>query len=238
MTLAGRTAVITGASSGIGEAVARNLCQAGVKLLLTARRKDRLRCLADQLPDTSFLAGDLTDAELPDRLIRQALDDHGSCDIVVSNAGIIETGKIEEIDLDRVSRMVRINTESAFRLAYVALRHFRSVGVGHLVHTSSVLGTKVREGAGAYSGTKYALEALSEALRMELAGSGIQVSCIEPGLVRTELHEHYEVHPAQALGMSDPLQPEDVARCVRFILQQPSHVRIPRLMILPGEGSL
>ncbi|MEE8585456.1 MAG: SDR family oxidoreductase [Acidobacteriota bacterium] len=238
MTLPGRTAVITGASSGIGEAVARNLCKAGVKLLLTARRERRLRSLADQLPATSFLAGDLTDPDLPQRLIGQALEDHGSCDIMVSNAGMIETGSIEEIDLERISRMVRINIESAFRLAYVALRHFRSVGQGHLIHTSSLLGTKVREGAGAYSGTKFALEALSEALRLELAGTGIQVTCIEPGLVRTELHEHYEVHPAEALGMSDPLQPEDVARCVRFVLEQPPHVRIPRLMVLPGEGRL
>ena len=238
MTLPGRTAVITGASSGIGEAVARSLCKAGVKLLLTARREQRLRSLADQLPATSFLAGDLTDPDLPQRLIEQALEDHGSCDIVVSNAGMIETGSIEEIDLERISRMVRINTESAFRLAYVALRHFRRVGRGHLIHTSSLLGTKVREGAGAYSGTKFALEALSESLRLELAGTGIQVSCIEPGLVRTELHEHYEVHPAEALGMSDPLQPEDVARCIRFVLEQPPHVRIPRLMVLPGEGRL
>lgn len=238
MSISGRTAVITGASSGIGEAVARELSGAGVKLLLVARRAERLEALSRQMPDTAYVAGDLTDPEMPELLIKRALEEHGSCDVVVSNAGIIETGTIEEIDLERVSRMVRLNTEAAFRMAYVALRHFRSQGAGHLVHISSLLGTKVRPHAGAYAGTKFAVEALSEALRMELGGTGVQVSCVEPGMVRTELHEHYAVHPADAAGMTRPLQPEDVARCVRFVLEQPSHARIARLMILPAEGKL
>jgi len=96
----------------------------------------------------------------------------------------------------------------------------------------------VRPGAGAYAGTKYAIEALSEALRMEVGGSNVKVSCLAPGLVLTELHDHWPVHPAKRLNITKPVMPEEVARCVRFILEQPDHVRIPRLLIMPGEQQL
>lgn len=235
MSLNDQVAIITGASSGIGAAVARNLHEAGMKVVLTARREDRLQQLAAELEGAALVPGDINDRELPRKLLDTALATFGRCDVVFNNAGIIETGTIEAIDVDKVCSMVRINVETAFRLAYTALKHFHSLGSGHLVNVSSVLGTKVRPTAGAYAGTKYAIEALSEALRMEVAGTGIRVSCIEPGVVLTELHNHWEVHPTQSMNISQPLQPDDVARCVRFILEQPEHVRIPRLMILPGE---
>jgi NADP-dependent 3-hydroxy acid dehydrogenase YdfG len=134
--------------------------------------------------------------------------------------------------------MVRVNVESAFRMAYVAMTHFKKAGRGHLINTSSILGTKVRPTAGAYAGTKYAIEALTEALRMEFAGTGVKVSCIEPGLVLTELHDHWKVHPRESMNIKNPLRPEDVARAIRFLLEQPAHVRIPRLMIMPGEHAM
>jgi NADP-dependent 3-hydroxy acid dehydrogenase YdfG len=171
-------------------------------------------------------------------LLDTALEAHGRVDVVLNNAGILEIGPVEKIDLERVCRMVRVNVEAAFRTAYTTLRHFREQGHGHLVNISSVLGTKVRPTAGAYAGTKYAIEALSEALRMELAGTDIQVSCIEPGLVRTELHDHWPVHPTKSLNCPHPLTPGDIARCVRFVLEQPPHVRIPRMMVLPGEHQI
>lgn len=105
----------------------------------------------------------------------------------------------------------------------------------HLINMSSVLGTKIRPTSGAYAGTKYAIEALSEALRMEVAGTPLAVTCIEPGLVMTQLHRDWPVHPSESMNISQPLQPEDIARCISFVLMQPAHVRIPRLMILPSE---
>jgi NADP-dependent 3-hydroxy acid dehydrogenase YdfG len=96
----------------------------------------------------------------------------------------------------------------------------------------------VRPTAGAYAGTKFAMEALSEALRMEVAGTPISVTCIEPGLVMTELHRDWPVHPTVGMNVPTPLLPEDVARCVSFVLTQPSHVKIPRLMILPGQHQI
>jgi NADP-dependent 3-hydroxy acid dehydrogenase YdfG len=101
-----------------------------------------------------------------------------------------------------------------------------------------VLGTKVRANAGAYCGTKFALEALSEGLRMELAGTDIRVSCIEPGLALTDMHRDFPVHPTAQQGMNSPLMPDDVARCVRFMLEQPGHVAIPRLLVLAAEQAV
>lgn len=230
--------VITGASSGIGAATARHLRAAGMRLVLTARREDRLRELAAELGETAFLAGDIADPELPGQLIGSALRAFGRCDAVFNNAGFMDAGPVDKIDIERVCHMVRVNVEAAYRLAYVAARHFLAQGHGHLINTSSILGTKVRAGAGAYAGTKWAVEALSEGLRMELAGTGVRVTVIEPGLVMTELHNHWEKHPADALGMKNPLQPGDIARAVQFVLEQPASVLVPRIMVVPSEQAL
>jgi NADP-dependent 3-hydroxy acid dehydrogenase YdfG len=238
MSLKGQTALITDASSGIGAAVARNLHEAGMNLVLTARREDRLLKLAEELSGTVTVAGDIAEPGLPKQLVQTAVDRFGRCDVVLNNAGLLEVGPLDKLDIDRACRMVRVNVEAAFRLAYEALRHFQSTRKGHLINTSSILGTKVRPTGGWYAGTKFALEALSEALRMELSGTDIQVSCIEPGLVLTELHDHWEVHPTKSLNIPHPLTAEDIARAVRWMLEQPPHVRIPRLMMIPGEQGL
>lgn len=238
MDLQGKVAIVTGASSGIGAAVAENLNEAGMRLVITARREDRLRELGGNLENSVAIAGDITDPELPNRLLDTALSSFGTCDVAINNAGVLRIGTVEEIDIDTICEMVRINVEAAYRLAYTALKHFRKAGWGHLVNTSSILGTKVRPTTGAYAGTKYAIEALSEALRMELAGTDIAVSCIQPGLVLTELHKDWEVHPTEMFDIPHPLLPEDIARGIRFILEQPSHVRIPKMLMLPGEHSI
>jgi NADP-dependent 3-hydroxy acid dehydrogenase YdfG len=238
MDLQGKVAVVTGASSGIGTAVARNLNDSGVKLVVTARREQRLKELASELNEADYLAGDITDPEMPENLIERAVSRFGCCDFVINNAGILVVGPVDQIDLEKVTQMVRINVEATFRMAYEAVRHFKSEGSGHLVNVSSILGTKTRPNAGAYAGTKFAVEALSESLRLELAGTGIQVSCIQPGLVITELHKDWPVHPTETFNIKAPLVPEDIARGIRFVLEQPPHVRVSKMMILPEESPL
>jgi NADP-dependent 3-hydroxy acid dehydrogenase YdfG len=231
-------AIITGASSGIGAGVARELSEAGMKIVLNGRRKARLEALAGQLDDATAIVGDLTDPSQPPQLIEAAIERFGRLDFVFNNAGIMDTSPIESADVDRLCANVRLNLEAAVRMAYTALRQFKAQGSGHLITTSSILGTKVRPTAGVYAGSKYGVEALTEALRMEVAGTGIRVACIEPGLVETELQDHFEVHPREMLGMQEPLQPVDIARCVRFMIEQPPHVTIPRMMILPSEQAM
>lgn len=232
--LMGKVAVITGATSGIGLAVASQLHSLGMRLVLTARTEQRLQGLRSEL-QAATLTGAITDADVPARLLQLSLTSFGRCDVVLNNAGMIEVGSIASIDIDKACEMVRVNVEAAFRVAYTFMKHFTATGSGHLVNISSILGTKVAPTRGAYAGTKFALEALSEALRMEVAGTGVAVTCIEPGLVLTGLHKHWPVHPSEALNIPHPLAPEDIARAVVFALTQPANVRIPRLMIVPSE---
>ena len=232
-----QVAVVTGASSGIGLGIARELHAMGLKLILTARNPELLPPICAEL-GAGMLLADITEPSVPKRLLDLALERFGRCDVLVNNAGTIEVGPIASIDIDRVCDMVRVNVESAYRVAYTFIRQFAAQGSGHLLNVSSVMGTKVRATAGAYSGTKFALEALSEALRMEVAGTGVAVSCIEPGIVATDLHRDWPVHPTVGMNIPHPLSPADVARSVRFVLTQPQHVRIARLMILPGEHQI
>ncbi|MDI6401098.1 SDR family oxidoreductase [Balneolaceae bacterium ANBcel3] len=225
--------LVTGASSGIGRAVAKALIQQKYTVIATARRTERLQQLG--LPEKGIYAGDLNDPSFQKKMEEGIYNDYGSCDYLFNCAGMVEAGTIEEIDIERVSSMIRLNIETTFRLTYAFLKRFKKQGFGHIVNISSVLGTKVRPTAGAYAATKYALEALSEALRMELAGSNIAVSCIQPGLVYTEFHDHWETHPKDSMNIPDPLTPEDIADMVRFIMNQPPRIRIPKLMILPRD---
>ncbi len=238
MNLDDQVAIVTGASSGIGRGVATELDRAGMKLVLNARRADRLEELAGELGEAEAVAGDLTDPSLPEHLVAAAVDRFGRLDVVFNNAGIMDTAPIDTADIERLCANARVNFEAAVRMAYTALRHFKIQASGQLITTSSILGTKVRPTAGVYAGSKYGVEALTEALRMEVAGSGIRVGCIEPGLVNTELQNHFDVHPRDMLGMKQPLEPEDIARCVRFMLEQPPHVSIPRMMVLPSEQAM
>lgn len=239
MELKGKVAVITGASSGIGEGVARELANAGMKLVLTARRKKILDKTASELDtDVAVVAGDIADEALPQKLIDTAVEKFGSCDVVFNNAGIMIVGSAEDIDLEDVTRMVRTNVEAVYRMAILAMRHMVKQGSGYLINTSSILGTKVRKTTGAYAGTKYAVEALTEDLRMQAYGTGVRVCAFEPGLVETHLQDHFEVHPKDMLNIKDMVKPADIGRVIRFMLEQPVHVSIPRILVMPTDQTM
>src|SRR5262245_34878655 len=139
-SLTGQVAVITGATGGIGCAVAREFHKLGLKLVLTGRSGHSLAQLGAEL-NASTLTGDISDPTLPAQLLDLALASYGRCDIVMNNAGIIEVAPIESIDIEKVCAMVRVNVEAAYRVAYTFLKHFRHAGEGHLLNVSSVLGT-------------------------------------------------------------------------------------------------
>lgn len=237
MTLEGKVAIITGATSGMGLACAEALAAQGVQLVVTGQRQDRLDALTSRIQNAASLAGDITQEDVAGRLFDLALERYGRIDIVLNNAGYMTSGPIETIDIESVCRMVRINVEAAYRVMYMTMKHFRQTGAGHLINTSSVLAYKTGAEVGAYAGTKHAIEALGEALRIEVARSNIRVTNIQPGLVQTELHREYEVSMAKMRNITQPLLPEDIARMVLFVLQQPDHVRIPKLLITPFESA-
>lgn len=232
-------AVITGAYGGIGDATAHRLASEGFRLVLHGRSAEKLAALSAQIETpTVSVAGDLIEPTIASRLLSTALSEFGRCDVCVNNGGSIEVGPIASIDIDEICAMARVNVEAAYRLTYTFLKHFVGQDAGHLINISSVMGRKVRATAGAYAGTKHAMEALSEALRLELSHTNVQVSCIQPGLVATGLHDRWQTHPSVLMNIEHPLAPDDVARMIVFVLQQPPHVRIPQLMILPRDHEI
>ncbi len=215
----GRVAVITGATGGVGAAVARALSKAGYSLVLTAPSMEKLSALAAQLRGPcTVIEGNLSDENLPETLLYAALDRFGHCDICFNNGALFEAGILETVDIERLSGMVRVNVEGSFRVAYVFLKHFVSEGSGHLVNVSSGLGSSSRPTA--YAATQRAIEVLTDALAAELDGTEVLVSCIQPGLVRTGLRHRWEIAADASSGGGYPLEPEDFARMVSFILEQ------------------
>ena len=225
-----KVAVITGASSGIGRGIAQKLIADELQLVLNGRT---CRDVFSESDDLVLVTDDLLEEKTAGLLLDRALERFGRCDYLFVNAGMLENGTIEEIDIDRVCRMARLKVESAYRIIYTFLKHFVAVGTGHVIITSSILGTKVRENSGAYAGCSFALEALAESLRMELSDTDIQISCIEPGLVETNLQRHWDIPAWEVFGIEHPLQPEDIADVVEHIITRPAHVRVPRYLIMP-----
>ena len=139
---------------------------------------------------------------------------------------------VDEVDIDDLCHMVRLNVEAVVRMSYVMVRHMKAQGGGFLINTSSLAGIKTFPLIGPYNGTKFAVEALTDSLRMELAGSGVKVAAIEPGRTKTELFSHWpeekRFRPEDGL-----IEAGDIARCIEFILEQPDDVLIPRLLVVP-----
>lgn len=216
-----RVAVITGATGSIGSAMARALSAAGYALVLNAPSSESLIELRAQLQGPCItVAGNLHMEGMPQTLLAAAKEQFGGCDVCFNNGGLLEAGTIGTLDVERVCTMVRVNVEGAFRLAYTFLQHFVAQGHGHLVNTSNVLAQKVKPALGAYAATKYAVEALTEALRLELSRTDVHISSIEPGLVRTGRADGWEEPPTGRLGVTDPFDPAQMARMMLYILEK------------------
>jgi len=238
MELKDKVAIVTGASSGIGAAIASNLNEAGMKLVLTARSQQKLASLAAQLDKAVIVPGEITDPALPKHLLETALEKFGHLDAVINNAGVMHMMSIEEADIEALCNMIRVNFEAIVRISYKVLPHFKQQGSGFIINMSSISGLKTNPTIGVYDGTKHAVEAFTDSLRMELAGSGVSVATVEPGAVATNLYDSWKEQGKQGYDemVPNPLKPEDVARCVRFILEQPAGVIVPRLFVVPSTS--
>ena len=224
-----KTAVITGATSGIGKAISETLIKNNINVLMNGRSFTET-IETNEIMQTKL---DLLEDNTPQELLNIAINKFGSIEYLFVVAGIIESASIENINIEKMCTMIRLKVESSFRLIYTFLKYMKPRNAGHIFIISSVLGTKTRENSGAYAAANHALEALAESLRMELSDTNIQITCIEPGLVRTNLHKDWPIHPQELLGISNALQPEDIADTVIEIMNKADYIRIPRLMILP-----
>ncbi len=242
--LDGKVAVITGASSGIGEATAKALAAEGAAVVIAARREDRLNDLVGRIEGDGGrvlpVACDVTDEEQAHALIQRAKDELGSVDILVNNAGVMQLSKIEKGLSDEWRTMFDVNVMGLLYVTDAAVQVMKEQGSGHVVNISSVAGRKTRPGVGVYSGTKFAVNAISEALRQELIEDNVRVTMIEPGAVETELPNHITDEEAREglntmLEQLEPLQAEDIANAIVYVVTQPERVSINEILIRPSQ---
>jgi NADP-dependent 3-hydroxy acid dehydrogenase YdfG len=242
-------ALITGASSGIGEATARELAARGATVAIAARRKDRLDALAEEITQTGGTAlpieADVTDQEQVRAMVKETVDGFGRLDTVINNAGVMLLGPIEDAPPEEWDRMIDLNLKGLLYVAHTALPHLLQAAeqeprhVADLVNISSVAGRVARRNAGVYNLTKFGVGAFSEALRQEVTGRHVRVSLVEPGAVDTELPDHIRAEiREQMMGRMteiERLESEDIADAIAYIVSRPRRTAINELLIRPTE---
>jgi NADP-dependent 3-hydroxy acid dehydrogenase YdfG len=242
--LDGKVAVVTGASSGIGEATAEALAAEGATVVVAARREERLTDLTKRIEESGgkVLAAtcDVTDEAQAHGLIRRAEDEFGRVDILVNNAGVMLLSTVGKGLSEEWRRMFDVNVLGLLYATDAAIETMKRQGGGHLVNVSSVAGRKVtRDSSGVYAGSKFAVGAISEGLRQELLEENIRVTIVEPGAVATELTDHITDEDArESLGgllNLEILQAEDIANAIVYAVTQPERVSVNEILIRPTQ---
>lgn len=242
--LAGKVAIVTGASSGIGEATAIALAAEGAKVAIAARRGDRLNALAEKITASGGQAlpvvTDVTDETQVNNLIEKAIAQLGGLDIVVNNAGIAVLGNIDTGNTSEWKRSLEINVLGVLYVTKAALSFLKQQQSGHIVNISSVAGRTARAGVGVYNATKWGVNGFSEALRQEVHKDKIRVTIIEPGLVNTEISDHIsdpltkQRHEERRNSIT-PLESEDIAAAIIYAVTQPPRVNVNEILIRPTD---
>ncbi|EMP4396697.1 TPA: SDR family oxidoreductase [Vibrio parahaemolyticus] len=231
--------VITGASSGIGEAIARRFSEEGHPLLLVARRVERLEAL--NLPNTLCEKVDVTDQASLITAIEKAEALFGPADVLVNNAGVMLLGQIDTQDAAEWKRMFDVNVLGLLNGMHSVLAPMKARNSGTIINISSIAGKKTFPDHAAYCGTKFAVHAISENVREEVAASNVRVTTIAPGAVETELLSHTtsqdikDGYDAWKVDMGGVLAADDVARAVMFAYQQPQNVCIREIALAPTK---
>ncbi|HZU66676.1 MAG TPA: SDR family NAD(P)-dependent oxidoreductase [Ktedonobacteraceae bacterium] len=242
--LNGKVALVTGASSGIGEATALALAAEGAYIALAARRHERLEELARQIEKNGGQAmpiiADVADEKQANDMVHTASGRWGHLDILVNNAGLMLLGPIEGADTEDWRRMVSVNLLGLLYATHAAIPVMKAQNGGHIVNVSSVAGRTARAGSGVYNATKWGVGAFSEALRQEVYQHHIRVTLIEPGAVATELTEHITNPEAKRetqewVHSIRPLQSEDIAAAIMYAVTQPAHVNVNEILIRPTD---
>ncbi len=246
--LDGTVALVTGASSGIGEATAATLAGEGAAVALVARRKDRLEALAERIggaAQTLVIEADITDLDEAQRAVATTVGELGRLDTLVNNAGVMLLGPIVDAPVEEWQRMVDLNLLGLLYCTHAALPHLLAAAareprsVADVVNVSSVAGRVARLNSGVYNATKHGVGAFSESLRQEVTARHVRVTIIEPGATATELafHNRPEILEgmAQTFGGIEIMQAEDIAESIRYAVTQPRRVTVNEILIRPTE---
>ncbi len=242
--LDGKVAVVTGASSGIGEATAEALAAEGASVVVAARREERLADLSKRIEGNGgrvlAAACDVADEGQAHGLIQKAEEEFGRVDILVNNAGVMLLSTVGKGLSEEWRQMFDVNVLGLLYTTDAAIETMKRQGSGHLVNISSVAGRKVtRDSSGVYAGSKFAVGAISEGLRQELLEDNIRVTIVEPGAVETELADHITDEDArQSLGgllNLEILQAEDIANAIVYAVTQPERVSVNEILIRPTQ---
>lgn len=242
--LEGTVVVITGASSGLGEATVRRLAANGARLILGAHRIDRLEALAAELGlgPQAAVQTDVPRLDQVERLVGRAVEQHGRIDVIVNNAGLMPHSLLEHGRVDDWDRMIDVNLRGVLHGIAAALPHMKAQKSGHIVNVSSVAGHKVRPGGVVYAATKAAVRVISEGLRQEVKPYNIRTTVISPGAVATELPDSI-TEPEVAAGVRDfygrfAIPADSFARMVAFAISQPEDVDINEILFRPTSQEL
>lgn len=242
--LDGKVAIVTGASSGIGEVTALALAAEGARVAAVARRADRLEALTKRIAEGGgeaiAIAADIADESQVREIVNKTNAQWGRVDILVNNAGVMLLGLIDGADTEDWRRMVNINVLGLMYATHAVLPIMKQQGEGHIVNLSSVAGRTARAGAGVYNVTKWGVVAFSEALRQEVYKDKIRVTIIEPGAVATELTQHITDSNAKQqieafVQSMTPLEGEDIAAAIVYAVTQPPRVNVNEILIRPTE---
>lgn len=242
--LAGKVALVTGASSGIGEATAVALAAQGAYVSIVARRADRLYKVASRISAGDELVlpivADVTDAAQAKNAVVHTAEHWGHLDILVNNAGITLIGPVDSLPVEDWQGMVNLNILGVLYCTHAALPIMRLQGNGHIVNISSLAGRQVNQDTAVYSATKFAVEAFSEGLRQQVCKDKIRVTTIEPGAVSTESIEHItntelRQQVREKYNSMRTLDSEDIAASIVFALTQPEHVSVNEILIRPTD---
>jgi NADP-dependent 3-hydroxy acid dehydrogenase YdfG len=247
--LEGTVALITGASSGIGEATAATLAGSGATVAIAARREDRLEELKRRIEQSGAralaIAADVTDQQQAEQAVARTVSELGRLDILINNAGMMLLGPVQDAPLDEWERMVHINVLGLLYCAHAALPHLIDAAeqeprrVSDMINVSSVAGRVARRGSGVYNLTKFGVGAFTESLRQEVAPRHVRVGVIEPGAVATELsgHNRPEIQETIRDRFKDieRMQSEDIADAILYMVTRPRHVAVNELLIRPSE---
>ena len=233
-----KVVVITGASSGNGAATARQLARHGAKLILGARRLDRLRALAAELSlgDDAAVQTDVTQYDQVKRLVDHAVQAHGRIDVIINNAGLMPHSPLERGKIDDWERMIDVNLKGVLYGIAAALPHMKAQRSGHIINVSSVAGHKVRPGSAVYAATKTAVRVISEGLRQEVKPYNIRTTVISPGAVATELADSVtepDVAENVRKAMEIALPADSFATMVVFAMSQSEDVDVNEILFRP-----